>query len=261
MSESGDAIEQWAESFGPEAERYDRARPRYPSALVEGIVAASPGIDVLDVGCGTGIADRQLRAAGARVLGVEIDGRMAGLARRSGLEVEVAPFEAWDAAGRSFDAVVSGQAWHWIEPVAGAAKAAEVLRPSGLLAPFWNLGQPPPEVAEAFSAVNRRVLSGPLATMWERPALEAYAGVLARVTEGIRSVGAFDEPEQWRFEWESSYTRDDWLDQLPTFGGHAQLPAARLEALLAGIGAAVDAVGGSFTMCYTTVAVATTRKG
>jgi hypothetical protein len=34
-----------AESFGTDAERYDRTRPPYPGALVERIVAASPGPD------------------------------------------------------------------------------------------------------------------------------------------------------------------------------------------------------------------------
>src|SRR6516165_12487746 len=91
---------QVAESFGADAERYDRARPGYPGALVERIVAASPGLDVLDVGVGTGIAARQLQAAGCRVLGVDPDARMAGLARRLGIEAEVATFEAWDPAGR-----------------------------------------------------------------------------------------------------------------------------------------------------------------
>ena len=110
-----------AESFGSDPERYERARPRYPDAMVNRIVAASPGPDVLDVGCGTGIAARQLQAAGCRVLGVDPDARMADLARRHGVDVEVAAFEAWDPAGRDFDAVVAGQAWHWIDPVAGAA--------------------------------------------------------------------------------------------------------------------------------------------
>jgi hypothetical protein len=36
---------------------------------------------------------------------------------------------------------------------------------------------------------------------------------------------------------------------------------AKLEELLAGIGAAIDAVGGSFTMRYTTVAVTAARTG
>ena len=46
---------------------------------------------------------------------------MADFARRTGIEVEVATFEAWDSAGRTFDAVAAGQAWHWVDPVAGAA--------------------------------------------------------------------------------------------------------------------------------------------
>ena len=143
---------QMAESFGVDPERYDRTRPRYPGALVERIVAASPGPEFLDVGCGTGIAARQFRAAGRRVLGVEPDARMADFARRTGIEVETATFEAWDSAGRTFDAVVAGQAWHWVDPVAGAAKAARVLRPGGRLAAFWHVFEPPQDVAEAVQA-------------------------------------------------------------------------------------------------------------
>src|ERR1700691_5210528 len=63
-------VREGAESFGLEAERYNRARPSYPPALVERIVAASPGRDVLDVGCGTGLTGRLFEAAGCRVLAV-----------------------------------------------------------------------------------------------------------------------------------------------------------------------------------------------
>ena len=94
------------ESFGSDPERYDRARPRYPDALIEGIVTGAPGGLVLDVGAGTGIVARQFQAAGCRVLGVDPDARLAEFARRRGVEVEVSSFEAWDAAGRTFDAVV-----------------------------------------------------------------------------------------------------------------------------------------------------------
>src|ERR1700722_6785767 len=87
-----------AESFGVDAERYDRTRPRYPDALVERIIAASPGTDILDVGCGTGIEARQFQAAGGTVLGVEPDARMAELARRLGTEVEGARIEDWGSA-------------------------------------------------------------------------------------------------------------------------------------------------------------------
>jgi len=86
---------------------------------VQAVVAAAPGRDVLDVGIGTGIAARQFRAAGCQVTGVDADERMAAFARRDGFEVDVATFEEWDAAGRTFDVVVAGQTWHWVDPVAG----------------------------------------------------------------------------------------------------------------------------------------------
>jgi SAM-dependent methyltransferase len=252
---------QVAESFGSDPERYDRTRPRYPGAMVERIIAGTPGPDVLDVGCGTGIAARQFQAAGARVLGVDADARMADLARKSGIKVEVAAFEAWDPAGRAFDAVIAGQTWHWVDPVAGAAKAAQVLRPDGRLAVFWNVAQLPPGLAEAFAAAYRRLM--PDLPVYDRlmPAWEMYSVMFTKAADGIRAVGAFGDPEQWRFDWERSYTRDEWLDQVPTFGGHSLFPPARLEELLADIGAAIDASGGSFTMSYTAAVVTATRTG
>jgi SAM-dependent methyltransferase len=250
---------QVAESFGVDPERYDRTRPRYPDVIVERIVAASPGLDVLDVGCGTGIAARQFQAVGCRVLGVEVDERMAEFARRSGLRVDVSKFEGWDPAGRTFDAVVSGTTWHWVDPVAGAAKAAEVLRTDGRLAVFWNVQQPPPDVAEAFAEVYRRVLPDTPFSRGEARGLEAYATFFTKAAHGICQVGAFSDPEQWRSDWEQVYTQDQWLDQVPTAGGHSRFPPATLEELLAGIGAAIDAAGGRFTMRYATVVVSARR--
>ena len=263
-----------AESFGSDAGRYDRARPRYPGALVDRIVAGirggrslqeqqNPGPGVVDVGCGTGIVGRQFQAAGCRVLGVDPDVRMADLARRHGLEVEVAAFEAWDSADREFDAVVAGQAWHWVDPAAGAARAARALRPGGLLAVFWNASQTPPGLAEAFAGVYRRVMpdspllrggagtSGP----------DAYRGLCAKAADGMRRADAFGEPEQWRFDWDRRYTRDEWLDQVPTSAFWAQIPAAGQREILAGFGTAIDAAGGSFTVQYATMAVAAARAG
>jgi SAM-dependent methyltransferase len=229
--------------------------------MVDRIVAASPGPAVLDVGIGTGIAARQFQAAGCRVLGVEVDARMAEAARRRGFEVEVAAFETWDPAGRAFDAVVAGQAWHWVDPVAGAANAVRALRPGGRLAVFWNVFQPSPDVAEAFSAVYRRVLPDLPFNPWAMPATDGHSVLCTKAADGIREVGAFGDPEQWRFDWERPYTRNEWLDQLPTHGGHTQLPPAQLQDLLAGVGAAIDATGGSFRMSYATVVVTAARTG
>lgn len=250
-----------AESFGADAERYDRSRPRYPEAMVEAIVAGSPGPEVLDVGCGTGIAARQFRDAGCRVLGVDVDARMAEVARRHGIEVEVASFEEWDPAGRRFDALISAQAWHWVEPVAGAAKAARVLRPGGRLAVFWNVAQPPAEIAEAFAEVYARVAPGtPPPRRW-MPVSGGHTPFFHTTADGLRRAGGFGEPEEWRFGWERHYTRDEWLDLVPTHSVHSRLPADTLRNLLAAIGAAIDAFGGGFTMRYTAVVATAVRTG
>jgi SAM-dependent methyltransferase len=253
---------QVAESFGTDPGRYDRTRPTYPTALIERIIAASPGRDVLDVGIGTGISARLFQAAGCRVLGVEADERMARFARNAGTDVEVATIEAWDPAGRSFDAVVAGQAWHWVESVAGAAKVAEVLRPGGRFAAFWNVHELAPEVASALAeAFRRHVPEVPAAgANAGGKLLDAYLGFCEKIGQSLRAAdSAFGEPETWRFDWEKTYTRDELLDLVPTFGGMTLLSPERLGELLAGLGAALDALGGGFVTRYTTAAVTAAR--
>jgi SAM-dependent methyltransferase len=250
-----------AESFGADTERYDRTRPSYPSALVDRIVETSPGRDVLDVGTGTGISARLFAAAGCRVLGVDVDERMAAFARGIGLDVEVAKFEEWESAGRTFDAVVAGQTWHWIEPVAGTAKAAAVLRPAGRLAVFWNAVRLPSDLGVAIGEVYRRVLPEfPFFRGTAAVGVDAYAPFFERATEGMAAVEDFGEIERWRSDWERTYTKDEWLDQVPTGGGHAHIPPDTLADLLAGIGRAIDDCGGTFIADYATVTVTATTS-
>ncbi|MGW7066848.1 class I SAM-dependent methyltransferase [Streptomyces sp. NPDC054855] len=255
-----------AQSFGADAQRYDHARPGYPDALVARIIVGAPkadALEVLDVGCGTGIAARQFQAAGCTVLGVEPDARMADHARAHGLRVEVATFEAWQPAGRTFDAVIAAQSWHWMDPVAGAMKAAHVLHPRGRLAIFGHVYEPPAEVAEPFAAAYRRVApdspfnAGP-ARSARRP-LDVYQAGYARFADKIRETGQFDEPEQWRFDWEQTYTRDQWLDLLPTTGGLTRLRPDQLAEVLDAVGDAIDVLGGRFLMNYTTLATTAVR--
>jgi SAM-dependent methyltransferase len=251
---------QVAESFGTDPERYDRTRPQYPQALIDRIIASTTGPDVLDVGIGTGVSARPLRSAGCRVLGVEVDSRMAAFARSRGFEVEVAKFEDWDPAGRTFDAVIAGMTWHWVDPVAGAVKAAELLRPAGRLALFWNVQQPPPPLAQAFSEVYRRVLPDTPFASAPRDPVDAYNRMLDTAAAAIQATNAFDNPERLRFDWERSYTKDEWLEQVPTFGGHSNFPPEKLEELLSGIGTAIDKAGSSFTMGYAALAITARRR-
>ena len=251
---------QIAESFGTDARRYDRARPSYPTELVARVLAGSPGKDVLDVGTGTGIAARQFQAAGCSVLGVEPDARMADFARSRGLTVEVARFEDWPAAGRMFDTVIAAQSWHWIDPVAGTVKAADVLRPNGRLAIFGHVFEPPAGVAEPFAAAFRRLVpDSPFANQPPRRPLELYEALYTKIADSIGETGRFTGAQLWRFEWEQDYTRDQWLELLPTTGGLTRVPADKTAEIQGAVGRAIDALGGHFTMPYVTLAVTAVR--
>lgn len=244
-----------ADSFGAEALRYDRTRPHYPQALADVVLAGLPGRRVLDVGIGTGISALPFLEAGAEIVGVEPDSRMAEVARSHHFAVELSRFEDWEPAGRAFDAVIAGQTWHWIDPVVGAAKAAGLLRPGGRLAVFWNVGDPEPEIASAFAEVHRSVDTGLPFTPWAAPALDGYDAIIEKAVEGIRAAGPFAEPQRHRFDWQCTITRAAWLDQVPTMGGHNRVPPDRLVALLDGLAHVVDRHGGTFVMNYATVVI------
>ncbi|HEY8547561.1 MAG TPA: class I SAM-dependent methyltransferase [Acidimicrobiales bacterium] len=248
-----------AESSAADPERYDRTRPRYPDELVQAVIAHSPGRVVLDVGCGTGVVARQFQAAGCQVLGVDVDERMADYARRTGVAVEVSSFEQWDPDGRRCDAVVAGQTWHWVDPIAGAAKAAEVLRPGGRLAVFWNVFLPPPHVARALTEAHASAVPTSPFAAGATSGFDGYILLSTMATDGIRQVGAFTDPVEWRFDWQRDYTRDEWLEQLRNSGEAGRLTPEELEKLLAATGAALDGLGGTVTMPYATMTVTATR--
>jgi SAM-dependent methyltransferase len=241
-----------AGSFGDDAEQYDRARPAYPAELIDHLLPDRPGL-IVDAGCGTGIASRLFTERGGQVVGIEPDPRMAAVARRHGCAVEAGRFEDWDPAGRRFDLVVSAQAWHWIDPVAGARKADEALRTGGRVGVFWNRGDPPDDVRAALDEAYRRAA----------PALgEDYALPSAALTDpdadceraaaAFRAAGGFAGVTIQVFTHSVVYTTAQWLDLLPTHSDHRTLPAGELAQVLAAVGQEIDRIGGTFEMGYQT---------
>jgi SAM-dependent methyltransferase len=271
-----------AESFGAVADVYDRVRPGYPAQLVDDLVptaraspvgpgpaGCAPGagasvgaLRVLDVGCGTGKAARLFLERGCDVLGVEVDPEMANVARLSGVPVEIERFESWATKGRRFDLVVSGQAWHWVDPALGNEKAASHLSPGGRLALFWNYqrsigGESPEVLARCYEADAPSLAQG--TTVLGRFDHEAETASHVRA---IELSGRFDPAAVWRYGWRCRYGRDEWLDLLRTLSDHRALRPGVLASLLAAVGAAVDDLGGSVDVDYETVCiVATARPG
>lgn len=251
--------------FDQQADAYDRYRPTYPDAVIDELLGPMPaGLDVLDVGCGTGIASKQMAQRGAKVLGVELAPRMAEIARRHGVEVEIAAFEGWDAAGRTFDRVTSAQAWHWLDLPIATAKAASVLRPGGRLGLIWNAGCQPDDLADALEEVYASVVPPGGHRLFRGYAADRSSDVRTGLDSEIDAISAvpdFGVPTEKWFPWTQAYQRDEWLDQLVSRSDHAALEPAVRDRLFEAIGTAIDDQGGSFVMNFETVLIAATRLG
>jgi SAM-dependent methyltransferase len=236
-----------AESFGADAERYHRVRPRYPAALLDALVSPATRT-VLDVGCGTGIVSGLFRDHGCAVVGVEPDERMAQVAREQDLTVETSAFEDWNPAGRTFDLVVCGQAWHWIDPARGPAKAADALRADGRIAIFWNLGAPASDVRDALAPAYAGIAPELAETSVLLGTADRLDGAEASLTAGDR----FTRPTRRSWTWDRRYSADEWIEHLSTHSDHAVLPEDRREALFAALRKRIAVLGGGFTMTYST---------
>lgn len=245
-----------AESFGHDAGLYDRARPRYPVALVDHLLRGSVRT-VLDVGCGTGLAGSLFSERGREIVGIEPDRRMAQLARRRGLEVEVSLFEEWDPGQRRFDLMISAQAWHWIDPTQGPQKAASALRDGGRAGIFWNVCSPPPAVREE---IERSYAA--LAPDFFRYSVLLNQGEnrVDTVADSLQEHGSFSRPEHLTWHWSRCYTTDEWLEHLITHSDHDALPGERRHPLFLAVIRAFERLGGSAEMHFETHLVLATRQ-
>jgi ubiquinone/menaquinone biosynthesis C-methylase UbiE len=93
---------------------------------------AQPGEFVLDLGCGDGQLSLRVAATGAHVLGVDASIDMVSAARERGIEAEQANAEALPFHDKTFDAVLSNAALHWVrDQDAMLAQVHRVLKPGG----------------------------------------------------------------------------------------------------------------------------------
>jgi SAM-dependent methyltransferase len=253
-----------ARLFDREAERYDRARPGYPDELIAEVLGPSPeGLSVLDVACGTGIASRAMAQRGAKVHGVELNPAMAAIAQRHGIPTQVAAFETWEPAERTFDRVTCAQAWHWLDPEVSIRKIASLLRPGGRLCLFWNVGRHPDDLAAALRDAYERALpagGAGLTVGYSTNGRKDLTLDFGAITGVLAACDALDAARTHSFPWTRTYSRDQWLDELLSHSDHTALPPDVRQPLFDAIGATIDRLGGSFEMSYVAVLISASRR-
>lgn len=188
--------DEMATSFGAQAGDYEAGRPDYPFEAVAWMLERMPAGSrrVADVGAGTGKLTRVLaKAPDAEVVAVDPDPEMLATLRGAvpGVPTFLGSAERLPLPDASVDAVVLGQAWHWVEPIAASAEIGRAVRSGGVLGLIWNLRDDRVE--------------------WVRRLTEIMHGSHAELmlAEGDPVVAApFGPIQQERWEWSRPVTRD-----------------------------------------------------
>ncbi|MFJ9586065.1 class I SAM-dependent methyltransferase [Streptomyces acidicola] len=241
------------DTFNEAAELYDRARPRYPRALVTelaGQAGLGPGTRVLEIGPGTGQLTVPLAESGCDLTAVELGPALAKVARDNlrafpRAHVEVADFELWPLPAEPFDLVVSATAFHWLDPALRAAKVGHALRPGG-----------------TFALVTTEHVKGGTVDFFAR-AQECYERWDPATPPGLRlqdeseistdtgELAEWDDLRSCRWTQEITYSTQEYTDVLLTYSGHRALEASAREGLLGCIRGLIDTRhGGRVTKCY-----------
>lgn len=243
-------------AFNEIAALYDRARPDYPAAVFDDIAEAAAltaGDPMLEVGCGSGQATIGFARLGLAVTALDPGADLLALARHrlagfGNVAFVQSTFEAVSLPPASFKLIASAQAWHWVAPEVGCAKASELLLPGGMLAVFGNVprGVVPPfgaELAEIYQAVLGTP-PGPPPESWYMP-----SGALPLL---IARSGHFEPAIHKSYAWSQPHTARSFTDYLRTRTDHRRLPEATREKLLAAIAAAITRAGGKTELRFET---------
>jgi SAM-dependent methyltransferase len=234
------------DSFNEVAALYDAARPLYPHAVLDDLVAltgAQPGDQVLEIGCGTGQITVPLAERGLRITALEPGAHLAAIARTKlaaypGAVVVPLRFEDYELPQEPFDLVVSAMAFHWVDPGLRVTKAASALKPGGYLAiihTHWGVGTH----RDAFG-----VRSQPCYERWDP---EAEPGFVEPVIADLPATRAeladsprFGPVEHRVYEQRNDYSTVSYLDLLRTFSNIRALDAAARDSLLTCLGQLLD---------------------
>jgi SAM-dependent methyltransferase len=255
-----------ARTFNQIPDDYE-ARPGYPRWIFDVLVergALRAGAAVLEIGPGTGQATLPMLELGADVTAVEpgaaLASRLTERAAGQKLQVIVSRFEEASLPESAFDLVASATAFHWVDPTAGAAKCARVVRDDGWLALWWTIwgdpDRPDPfhDALTPFMEVHAPQLLDPAADP------RAYLRDLAARAEHIDATGAFGPISHEVLQWEGEHDPVGLRRLFATYGGWIALPEPLQSEMLGEVERlASEDFGGTVRRPYQTVLYLTQR--
>jgi|CXWL01.1.fsa_nt_gi SAM-dependent methyltransferase len=243
--------------FDSVAELYDRARPTYPPAIFDDIVALSGIPDagrILEIGPGTGQATLPMAERGYRITAVELGPNLAAVARRNlaryEVDVQVGSLEDWPLPDERFDLVMCFSAFHWLDHEVALPKIAATLHSGGALA-YTTGGHVEGGTSQFFVDVQdcyvRHMPGTPPGLRLDPP---EHIALESPITD---ASGLFEPAQHRRYVWLRNFTTQTYIDELNTYSAKLALSEEDRRALLSCIRTMIDErYGGRITKAYLT---------
>jgi SAM-dependent methyltransferase len=196
--------------FGSDPHNYHEIRPPYPEFVYKFLVktgALRCNASTLEIGAGSGLATRRLLEFGANPLTVvEPDARflplLEGAAHRYSAEFRCihAAFEEAELPRDHYDLVAAATSFHWVQRSIGLAKVAEILKPGGFAALWWNVFGDN-EREDPFHEATRAILQSLSSSPSDPPGAVPYALDAPARLRDFFNTGQFETPEYMAQRW------------------------------------------------------------
>lgn len=234
--------------FGEVAELYEDARPGYPDAVRQQIVAygGGPPASVVELGAGTGKATEMLLRLTAPLTAIEPDPQMAAVLRGKfpGIEVVDGPFEQWRAPSGGVGLIACATAWHWMDPATRHGLARTALAPGGTLAIFYHkYAYQDPDQWAAIDEVLYRI-DPDVADRDEH-----------WVRDDVHAAGGWDDVQEHRWHTYPIFSKRRYLELMQTFSPFIRHPPELKQRCLDELDALLDDFGGTLTLDLRTTVV------
>ena len=223
---------------------YASARPPYPAVifdvlLAEGVIG--PGLRVLEVGAGAGLATRELVASGSQVVALEPGPDLCVLLEESvpGVQVMLSKLEDATLPPAAFDSVIAATSMHWVDLSVGLPAVHSALRPGGQLAVFRTVFGDESEHTEFRVRVRQIVATREQAAGDTSP---AAGPTIAELT----AAGHFQPVRSDRWRWHIDLTTEQVTRLFSTFSGWSDEEVRAVRA-------AADDCGGVVTEHYQSI--------
>jgi len=132
--------------FSNRVEEYVKYRPHYPPEIIN-FLQEKYNIDnsklIADVGAGTGISTELFLKAGYTVIAIEPNKEMREkaielLGTYTGFKAADGTAEQTELTDESIDAIICGQAFHWIDVAKTKVEFKRILKQEGIVVLIWN---------------------------------------------------------------------------------------------------------------------------